>query len=146
MSEPPAKCKPASPKAHARGWADTVKAVNTPRDGEDNSLREWMGLRPGEPFDTDAFDLGETNARMARTIRLIDRAPPRRRRSAGRRAAGSLPGKANQPTRPGGPAWAKASRPRTPAGPPAETRPPGSVGGGFRSGGRRTGLPAETRP
>ena len=34
-----------------------------------------MGLRPGETFDADWFDVGETNAQMVNRIRDCDRKP-----------------------------------------------------------------------
>lgn len=47
------------------GWANIIDAVNDPRHPEHEERRDWMGLRPGQTLDPDAFDLDKVNRVLA---------------------------------------------------------------------------------
>ncbi|HVX83476.1 MAG TPA: hypothetical protein VH253_01540 [Phycisphaerae bacterium] len=64
-----ARRAPVEDSGGPRGWMDKVALINEPAAGGEEpsrreELREWMGLKPGERVDTEAFDLEEVNADM----------------------------------------------------------------------------------
>ncbi|MGN6366935.1 MAG: plasmid pRiA4b ORF-3 family protein [Phycisphaerae bacterium] len=55
------------------GWEEKVERANDPQEEEDEDIRIWLGLKEGEVLDPTQFDLGETNARMVKVIKLCDK-------------------------------------------------------------------------
>lgn len=51
------------------GWAELVEIMANPKDPEYAERREWLGLKRGEKFDPEAFDVEAVNRELERLLR-----------------------------------------------------------------------------